>query len=893
MKIIYSNTYEGQLYIETSTSDTRYMGGLQLLTILERELGLCKTYLSNEERLKLFTECLKKNDLNAFYHESLQADQYRVGKELLSLRDELILSGWNSSLPNQPKRFSDLAITEKQFQLSEGFEGNVDRWVNVLYELKKYTDFEFDFELIVHDQEDFINPLLQAIFQKLNAVYESNKLKVNETSSNLSIFKEILTQSFYPTLSTNKNENVFKSSAEDNSLLLLKFANKQLLVDSIASISNKEEYILLATDASDLDLSIVSFGKNAIGSEQHNSNPQLVQLFKLIIPCFSQFNIHTFISFLQLKDSPIPYELRNKLLKTIIEIPGFGNEIWNKIIDDFTNEIISKDTDLTHKQRNEIVNLFLSFDPISEDEAVIKAKNIISYLLSWSSRAVYSKQNQPLKEQFHYLYELFVKLNNLILDEKNLLAIENAFNIVYESSNFTNYQKQENSVLCINHLGNVVSECEKTAIITDFYGSINKKDVNKLLLKEEQEFLKENHIFYNFYDQLIVSNLLRGLSKINKQLILCYFEDDKTEKHPFQIRMETLFSNLDTTILQSIEVPDDLSKIKQWSLNQFPLISSKQISLPQGTDYFESKKIQHLNKREIESASSIEKFILYPFDWVLEYKLNMRAYQGIQLGRENQLKGKIAHKVIENIFSKLKNKQVSEFKISLAEFVSEFNQVVKQEGVLFLQPEKRFELGEFKSKFKKSFYNLIDILIKNELTIESCEYAFGYEDPFYLDEIESNLNGYIDLLLKNKKGDFVVFDLKWTFSEKKFKQKIENNEEIQLALYTAALKDTTNIITGYFLLNQNKLITTADLLGNYIVKIPSKYTTADVLSKIEKSVRYRWNEIKSGKLEIGDGLSPDMLAYSTQNELIQLPLKGKLKEVNPYTGFELFKGQLN
>ncbi len=122
----------------------------------------------------MFIECLQKNDLIAFYHESLQADQYRVGKELLSLRDKLIQSGWNSYLPKQPKRFSDLVITEKQFKLIEGFEGYVYRWVNVLYELKKHTDF--DFELIVHDLEDFINPLLQAIFQKLNAVYEPNKL---------------------------------------------------------------------------------------------------------------------------------------------------------------------------------------------------------------------------------------------------------------------------------------------------------------------------------------------------------------------------------------------------------------------------------------------------------------------------------------------------------------------------------------------------------------------------------------------------------------------------------------------------------------------------------------------------------------------------------------------
>ena len=59
-----------------------------------------------------------------------------------------------------------------------------------------------------------------------------------------------------------------------------------------------------------------------------------------------------------------------KLLKIIIEIPGFGNEKWNQIIIDFKNGNIVKDSYFTDKQRNEIVNLFLSFDIKSKDEAV-------------------------------------------------------------------------------------------------------------------------------------------------------------------------------------------------------------------------------------------------------------------------------------------------------------------------------------------------------------------------------------------------------------------------------------------------------------------------------------------------------------------------------------------
>ena len=390
---------------------------------------------------------------------------------------------------------------------------------------------------------------------------------------------------------------------------------------------------------------------------------------------------------------------------------------------------------------------------------------------------------------------------------------------------------------------------------------------------------------------------MRGLSRVSNKLILCYLEEGAIEKHPFHIRLEALFKNVNDTVCVTINELSDLDKCFPDIFKKEKLIEVEEIPIPEATTYFYSNLLSNVTKREKESASSIEKFIQYPFDWVLENKLKMRAFQGLNLGRENQLKGNIAHKVIENLFNKRKSENFETVTIEENEFNQEFNKVVKQEGILFLQPEKRFELSEFRLKFKTSFYGLVTIINTNSLSILNCEYSFGNEEDLYFEEIDNKMGGYIDLLLKNSKGEFIVIDLKWTFSSKKFISKIEKNEAIQLAIYSAAIHQKDLAKTGYFLLSQNLLITASDLIGNNIERISSNYSNNEVLKKIESSVKFRWNELKSGKLEIGDTMRLDELEYTTQADLISLPetgtVKEKMKESNNYTGFELFKGKLN
>jgi len=278
----------------------------------------------------------------------------------------------------------------------------------------------------------------------------------------------------------------------------------------------------------------------------------------------------------------------------------------------------------------------------------------------------------------------------------------------------------------------------------------------------------------------------------------------------------------------------------------------------------------------------------------MQYIAKFSNYEGLKLPDGNLLKGNIAHKLIENLFTIQINRGDNELNISNADFNSEFDKVVKQEGAVFLQNENLFDLSEFRYRFQKSLETLIKIINTNNLKIISCEQSFGKDTACIIDEALGRITGSIDLLLEDQNGQPIIFDLKWTVSEKKYKEKIEKGEAVQLALYTAALNNRDLCSTGYFMLNQNKLLTAANLDGNRVEKIPGQYANQDVLNKIKNSLEYRWKEFKDKKLEMGELLELIELDYYKQEDVISIPEGDKkTKKENPYTGFNLFKGTLN
>ena len=91
-KLIFSVGYDSFVYKkEKQMFNKKFVGELQLLNLLERELGLSGEFSTNKERQAEYLEYLsqKITDKNTFISESFNNDKIGVANELLKWRDEL------------------------------------------------------------------------------------------------------------------------------------------------------------------------------------------------------------------------------------------------------------------------------------------------------------------------------------------------------------------------------------------------------------------------------------------------------------------------------------------------------------------------------------------------------------------------------------------------------------------------------------------------------------------------------------------------------------------------------------------------------------------------------------------------------------------------------------
>ncbi|MBO7480853.1 MAG: PD-(D/E)XK nuclease family protein [Bacteroidales bacterium] len=870
MKIVYNPNADAHNYISVS-KDKLAIGHIVvadngLLEQLELRMGLTCMSFSEMEREASYLQLLSEHHKeDSFYKKSYLVDDWGTARQLLQWRDTLVMAGWNKDVKGISTKLDSLADLEDSHLL----KGDSDRWVRVLNELDNYVPFQGDDDIIeVCCSIELIPPIVQRVLEKLGdkvkyCYYENDDKSKTKKTVDLSAFLDKI-----------KIYN-FK---DKHSAYLWAANSKDLLSDTV--IVNREN--------KDFDNVLYSMNKPEIQSSVSDANPQIIQLFKLGMSLFERpLNINNLLSYLQLTYHPLPGALRRDLAGHLQSEGGLGDE-WSGLIEKYFEKLEEENTkkdkddkkDVKKKRKEKMIFLNLLTKDYSLGISVEYVKDYNAALESWARKKMVSGNCTE-----HEVPQL-VQLRNFCLAMAKMLGAFSGKTItsdelmkwvknIYRPINMSHSVAQNGSLNVLGNINGLICEvndliwldCNYTDVPHYPYDFLNNKEIEGLaekniIIPQESEILKAEHNDRNI-----------ALSKVKNQIIVVISEyscNKLLHEHPLVSEIKKLQSDKYAEICTdnpSIGVADGSAEN---CIEYYPQY------------YYKIENVPDL-KRQKESYSAIEKLIHYPFDYLVEYFAGLSEYETGALPDMNTTKGKVAHLFIQKLTEDADYSVDTMQNLFDTEFDARLVSAVESNGAILNLTENKVELDDFKRRLKVTVPVLLDIMRKNNLTPVACENEFSVGLPDI-----GNFGAIIDMLLKDKDDNKVVFDFKWS-KAKNYISKMKDGKALQLELYKRVLLAKGEKVgsTAYYILPEAQLISYDDFDGekDHIKKIDKPANYVSLFTMIQNSFKFRKEELGNGKIEEGEMLPLIIIDDTTgtpKNNLEYLDQKGVVELETDY-----------
>ena len=273
-------------------------------------------------------------------------------------------------------------------------------------------------------------------------------------------------------------------------------------------------------------------------------------------------------------------------------------------------------------------------------------------------------------------------------------------------------------------------------------------------------------------------------------------------------------------------------------------------------------------KREKESYSSINTLIQRPVDYLLDYVKGYKEYGLEGVADVSTVEGNVAHAYIEELGKRCDNNPKAMLEMHRKDYNNLLAQVISEKGLILYLEENILEKNNFKASLKESVEILLGIIIENGLTIEGFEYNLT-SDIANIGKVCAK----IDCLLRDlADGKYVIIDFK-NSSSKTYHRKIEENRELQLAVYRKLVEKELGEVKfiGYFAIPRKTLYTPENTLNvNSAIEEVEKKESMDIFEMAAKGYVFRWSQLRQGILEEGEGLPLAEISYTLQSDLYPL-----------------------
>ena len=868
LKLIFSPYYDGNCYAGDPDKNqcvlgTKYVGPLGLLDELELRVGLTGRCFDDFQRTILYARAIKKaiaGNKDLFFAKSFDKDKIRTAYVVLGWRDALVKAGWNKTITGS-SRLDGLAAVENFFTE----KGEADRW-RTLLELSKNTPLLDKKDLIeVACKKEHLEPLYRQLFDNLEKNGCSVSYAPMNTANNLHQKAQVLS---------------FK-----NDLEMAEWLVQQKLGDND---------VVVCDDASILNLNISLEGKPQFGNES-NAIGAVMQIFTLGLQLFNKpLDLNTLLAYLQLPSTPLTsifveckkkdgtkyyLSLRRALFNQLLEDNGIGIE-WDKLINEAVYDYDGND--ISQSDNRDDALLFINqWTQVKENAGkyTVEKKIVEKFLNTMKKWAKTNLFDESKALQFNAVADNCDTMNLILEDEPNVINTADLSLWTSQITRPVTLLTQPARVGCIN-VTRTIADIH-TAPDTLYWActtpQYNFRYDLEFLSPNEVSILEHNGIEVPSRETMLKAKrevMLGVLSKVKKQILMLECDiigGDVPVEDPVATELR-LTGKLDIK-------PKD-PDLKGWQQNKVMADSTKQGEYKVGSSVFkllDTEKEKGGLKREMESYSSLDELIQRPFDYVMDYILDLNQYGTAAMADIDTVKGNVAHAYVEKL-TENGNRQIANMrKVHNSNFDMLVNELAEVQGAILLLEENDLEFKRFKSLLRKSIDVLLSIIEQNHLTIVGAEQYYEAEVPTI-----GKMNARIDYVLADNKGDYVIIDFKWNESTT-YQKKLTQNDALQLAVYKAImekwLKDDKDehkvVFMGYYALPRHTLYTVYNNLNHKNIEVVVSENNADLMQLAANSYSYRIKQIKSGIIEEGENLELANLQYVKDTLSKQLyPLRG-------------------
>ena len=867
MTIYYNPAYSATPYRKNENNvdvGNIYCGNTQLLQRLLFYAGVPFLPVSNEERIAYYHACMQgKVDASSPFYNSFKTDSAGMSRTILTWRDALAEVGWNAkSYAGKSIKLSLLRDIEPE----DMPKGEADYWYMLIQLASASRILPENINIVVTCSKKEVKPHIAHILdkqQEFGVSVEYYAEKVQCASGNLGKIQEAI-------ISESKDKIVLDDI--DETFHYLTFANEDDALRYVATEPIDKSAVYFCSKPKRFDNTLRLLGKPTIGSSMASGSPQVVQLFVLGNGLFEYpLNIHRIIEWLNLPINPIDWKLRTALSNALTESGGINNADWNKAKSDYIASGKDKKEQKAHAKQ------LVDFLPIPQSDVIdVEAVKLFNEnLRKWATAKLAMKKfsyDDIVREQItsieSYCTTLIKMLEN-VPAEFSFLDLQLWCKNIAQPGTYAQYDAEVCSHTSIASMGDLhdTADCvvwfpaEDAGVEAYPFENLNDAEYAEVVSQGAMPYKREHH---SLMKQAAMQRILLN----TKSLTIIEAEKcsgEKVARHPLVLQLNERIKGGLENIAQhkslSKEYTDiDLQVINQ---NENPILVElgEQVKLKERHERYEDEV------KQAESYSSLSQLIQHPFAYVCERcaKLDDQSMPSAQ--DLDRTLGNVAHLIIEKVFDGKTITEACDY--YKAEYETIFEESVNEKGLLLRLREHKIELRRLKKKMYDALGMLAEIIKNNGLTVDACEYEF--KQAKWVEAGDSvSLGSRADMLLGDNYGGKVIFDFKYS-SSKSRKTEVEENRALQLEVYRYMAKQEfgkdTNVRVAYVLLPDVTILTADDLdLPNKqdIIKMKDERKAVNVMSEAANSYRFRWEQLKAGKIERVEGCVPGTGEYASQ-----------------------------